>query len=529
MNRDAGRTERSRPQPLHVPRASFDQQPKSNPRLAAHAPAVRRFLVLFIVAIWPALASGGALWFADLGPYVRGGHLAVVTVQDALTTRPGALAGREEGAPAAAGEPASGGGLAAGAGGSVSGARSIAYSLLAYLAGLLAPGFLALAVIQAGVLAGLVSILAARQGGPLWLWSLAVLLGSAPLMASTASPDVWAGLTLLGVLILFRHGASMAWSERGFALAALAFGIAAHASHILLAIALAGGCLLAAGRSTRVQALLLLGGVGVGVAGVLAVSFIGFGEASLAPKRCPIVLARAIEDGPALWHLEEHCDEYRYTVCEVFPDGFPTDAGNFLWGEGGVRERATPAQMDAIRAEEGLILRRSLAEYPFHQARRAAANFAAQAVLVFDHSSLGRTAHYLGDGAAWPGGEPRRRATRVTVLLQALGLVGLPLVAGAGVILRIVPFGSAERRLVALAVLGLLANAAICGALSVPVWRYQARIVWVVPLVGAALLVRSRPFGAARSAERDLSVATLHHQAVVRDEERDPLPAAHGA
>ena len=38
----------------------------------------------------------------------------------------------------------------------------------------------------------------------------------------------------------------------------------------------------------------------------------------------------------------------------------------------------------------------------------------------------------------------------------------------------------------------LLLNAAICGALSGPHHRYQARVVWLLPLLAAGLLLRPR-------------------------------------
>ena len=71
------------------------------------------------------------------------------------------------------------------------------------------------------------------------------------------------------------------------------------------------------------------------------ISLVGFGEASVAPKRYPFALARSVADGPGLWHLEKHCDTYHYAVCEVFDD-IPKGVGEFLWEETGLRYRATP-------------------------------------------------------------------------------------------------------------------------------------------------------------------------------------------
>ena len=161
-----------------------------------------RFALLFLAALWPALVTGGALWFADIAPYVRGGFVAVETV---LSVADAQGADRGVGAAdAVAGAEASGGGLAGRAPAAVSGARSVAYSLFAYLTGIAAPRFLVLVFLQGAVLAGLVSILAGREGGPVWLWAGLVALGAGALGASAAGPDVWAGLLVLAARIRVR-------------------------------------------------------------------------------------------------------------------------------------------------------------------------------------------------------------------------------------------------------------------------------------------------------------------------------------
>ena len=452
-----------------------------------------RFAILLLASLWPALVTGGALWFPDIAPYVRGGYVAVETVI-------GEAAGQAADAPATDASPVGthaeaeeGGGLAARVSAPVSGVRSVAYSVFAYLGGIVAPGFLGVALVQGALLAALVGIVARREGGPIWFWGSVLALSAAPLTAASAGPDVFAGLLLLCVLIALRYGRRLGRGETALVLGTLAFAVAAHVSHVLLGGALALGVLLLGEGAQRKAGLLLAGGVAAGVAAVLAASLVGFGEASIAPKRYPIVLARAIEDGPALWHLEEHCAEYRYTVCEVFPDGIPGDVGSFLWQEGGVRDRATPTQMEAIRAEEALILRRAFAEYPFFQVRRAGGNFAEQFGAFLGTPRLGSRTLYEGEGAVARAGSPWRAAARLSVIGQGLVTIGAPLLLGGLAVIGAVRLDRSDLRLLALLALGLCANAAICGVLSVPEARYQARIVWVLPVVAAALLVRAGP------------------------------------
>ena len=57
-----------------------------------------------------------------------------------------------------------------------------------------------------------------------------------------------------------------------------------------------------------------------------------------------------------------------------------------------------------------------------------------------------------------------------------------------------------ERSIVLFVLAALLLNAAICGALSGPHPRYQARVVWLLPLLAGALWLRARPLPVPRAA-----------------------------
>jgi len=51
---------------------------------------------------------------------------------------------------------------------------------------------------------------------------------------------------------------------------------------------------------------------------------------------------------------------------------------------------------------------------------------------------------------------------------------------------------SSEGSWVAALVLGVLLNAAVCGALSTPKGRYQMRLIWVLPLAALVTLPRRK-------------------------------------
>lgn len=75
--------------------------------------------------------------------------------------------------------------------------------------------------------------------------------------------------------------------------------------------------------------------------------------------------------------------------------------------------------------------------------------------------------------------------TRIQLVLVALSALGL-------LVLSFTLYKKQQRHfliLIALLILFLLANAAVCGILSTPVNRYQARVIWLLPLFFIAWLV----------------------------------------
>jgi hypothetical protein len=144
--------------------------------------------------------------------------------------------------------------------------------------------------------------------------------------------------------------------------------------------------------------------------------------------------------------------------------------------------------MDRIRAEEGTIVRRATLTHPIVQIRRSATNAILQFVrfgprdLVFGTRMGG-----LGQPISLRPVEPDRPA------LKAIG----KLLIYASFITSILMLVAFRRRLTsreigALAVVGagLVANAAVCGALSGVADRYQGRVAWVLPTVAAMILLR---------------------------------------
>ncbi len=462
------------------------------------------FLAAILLLLWPALLNGGPLIFFDSAGYLDQGRQAVEGAVRLVSDRL---------SPGAAGEGAAAG-AAAEAAESANIVRSVAYSVFAYAASSTPLGewgvillHSVLIMILLGMLAGRDLLEAARPADI----ALAVLVCAAltplPWFVSYLMPDILAAVVILcGMLVVAGLGRIGFWGGL-FVFGASSFAMLSHYGHIPLGFgvgATALGLLLVQRRLSVAAVLVAALPVLVALGGNAAVNRVAFHEpgVGVASKRLPVLLARSLADGPARWHLEENCDAEGYAICEVF-DTFPSNLGEILWGEDGLMN-ASPAQMDRIRVEEPLILRRAFMEYPAEQTWSFVGNAVSQTwTFGMDDFSWVRLAR-LPDGNVdtSPLGPDRPRAgldmigqAHLAALIAAIVLIGLYVWRdGLGA-------GRREREVLFLAVAGLAINAAIFGGLSVPVDRYQGRVVWILPALAALFWLTRRSARATRVTE----------------------------
>lgn len=458
------------------------------------------FALFTLLLLWPLSLNWHPFYVADSASYLRGGEAGVNTGLSMLREWWHGLLGLsvEPGATADGGLSA----VVAAKVGQAGGTRSLIYSLLAYILRMPGQSLLALVVFQAAAVASLALLTrrlmapqAARPGQLAMIAGLA-LLTPVGWSAATAMPDIFAGIVLLGSIALTLFLERLALLERIGLVLLLALGISAHVSHLPLAAAtLATGAVLRfyLRKPLRVEAirdaLWIVSAPLLALAALFALSYVGFGTASVAPKRYPILLARSVSDGPGLRYLQAHCAIEKYAICEIFGTDFPTHPRKFLWERNGVRYRATPEQMERIRAEEWPIVRRAAAEYPMLQLRSSGSNFMRQlgsfglgkvdfkAALVVGANGRVDLVDVTED-------RPRLRAWLTGVIYAAFG-ASLAVIA----LLRR-RLTKMERGALLIAAVGLASNAAICGILSGVADRYQARVAWVIPLLAIVILMR---------------------------------------
>jgi hypothetical protein len=349
---------------------------------------------------------------------------------------------------------------------------------------------------------------AATPGVHLLACAAAALLTTAPFTIALLMPDVFAPIVLLALLLL--GFAPLSRTEAAWLVLLSAFGIAAHLSHLPLALALAVFVLLVArrlGPVLRAAAPLVLA-----VLLLLGTNLWGHGRATLSPHGATFALARLQADGPAAALIRARCPASGWYLC-AFADRLPMDSDAFLWEPDSPVNRAPDGTARflggaLLSAEARVIVAETLRAYPLQVAGTTALNALRQLVLATAGDTLVDTHLAAAVRPRIAEAFPAAELAAYDQALQARGL--LPAAAApflwphapvllAGAALALLAWwrlrGDARRiGLVVGVLVGVSANALATGGLSKPHLRYEARILWLMPVIaGLALLPRARP------------------------------------
>jgi len=291
-------------------------------------------------------------------------------------------------------------------------------------------------------------------------------------------------------------------SQRGACLATLCFAALAHSSNPLVIVAVPGACLAMSLGTQQAAApvlrsgALVLGAVCVGLAGELATNAVVQRSTGQAPIRPPFLMARLITDGPGADWARAHCASSPYVVCRYAANFGQGSSDDFLWDHDpriGVFSVASRDERVALAQEQLAFARDVVAAYPWRVAADAARNFGRQLTLTgisqftygpaevdyFAHKIPATDFAHLKDTLAAARRFPNTRLASVQALVSVLSVAVL--VGWAWRRWRTAP--RRWRVFAGLVVLGVLTNALVCGALSTPYDRYQARVVWLLPLL----------------------------------------------
>ncbi len=483
------------------------------------------FLGLLLISLWPSLFNHQPFFFDDTTTYLKGADAGMFkltgvasdwtpvtkNVPSALTAVQNASAAADlhntdflENQTILAG-------------------RSIYYGLLLYIGNLLG-GFWMTVVFQAALYLASIGLTLRHLDVFSWpRWTLVVLLlaviSPVAFYTSYLMPDLFAGLTILAAANLLIFGSRLSFAERSFWFFTLLLGVLFHSSHILLAAGMLVLGALVAGLPR-----LRLSGVGAGV--IVAAIILGFlGEGlfnfavtkltGAAPIRPPFIMARLIADGPGYDYLKKNCPVADFKVCDYL-DRLPTPNSDvFLWKHDKIEGVFTPEPIAVKRALSQEQYRFALAvvsSEPLSYLRSALKSLGLQLSLFgvpeFNYTGVQMSRYQKQFPQALKAGLQKTPAAQGTFPVESMGIVIYTttillfilylysLVTG-----RYAVLGNSTLALSLLIIGGIVANAVVCGLLSTPHDRYQARVIWLLPalVIMLELLLYTKKFPVAPS------------------------------
>ena len=408
--------------------------------------------------------------------------------------------------PAKVARLAPGAAKAGGYAGSYKRGRSIYYGAAAYLLDL-AGGLWAVVAAQAVLVAVTIALVYFRCLGltslPGFVVTIAAIAtaSSAALFANLVMPDVLTGIVVLDLAMLCGFWHRLHRGDRIFVVSSAVVAIIAHDTHLLVAAAVVGASLAARLATRRVAWPALgvaLGVVAVGVAAGMAFDAAVLDRTGQAPVRLPFMTAHLVGKPVLARFLATHCDgdPAPWHVC-AYRGRLPLNWIDFLFDNRptGTFAIAAPDARLAISREDVPLMLAVMRDAPGATAAALITDAGRQlgAFTLADLSQRDK-AGYI-DLHFPPAVRSSIHATRLWASNAAIDGLSRLQVAGVVVSLPVIGLavlglsrrrdGSAEPYLLLtwLVAAGVVGNAVVCGVLASPYDRFQARVVWLVPLL----------------------------------------------
>ena len=343
------------------------------------------------------------------------------------------------------------------------------------------------------------------------VFALAVF-SSLPWVTGEVLTDVFTPVVLLGFFLLAFAENDLSRTELIYVGILTTFAISTHLSHIPIAAGLVLLCfglrVFVSGKGKRIwrwTARLVLPLL-VAVASMIAVNVLNSQSFVLARNSNVFLLAKWIDEGPALAYLGDSCPEAGYALCGYLAELEGKSHDQLKWsGESPFRKIGT---FDELEPEARAIVRGTFYSHPQEILRKS----------LID-AGLQFTRFQAGDGltqefARWVGehvgrvygeevGRPflvskQARGDLPVALFRKLHLIGLAIMGALclGCLRRRHLLTPEWSRLFLFVFVGIVWSASVTGALSGPYDRYLARIIWLlcfVGLIGLLPLARHRP------------------------------------
>lgn len=379
-------------------------------------------------------------------------------------------------------------------------------------------------LVQGALLAHILQLTARSvSGGRIMMPEMLLIVGalsvfsSLPWITGQILPDVFTPIVLLCVFLLAFGGAELSRAEMFYVGVLTVLAITTHLSHVPIAfglILLAIMMKLLFWRDQLHVAQLWLGlglPFSIALALMIGANWVSSREVALSRNSNVFLLAKWIDQGPALSYLKEACPGAGYALCRQLKDLEGKTHDDLKWGnDSPFRKIGT---FDELEPEARLIVRATLRKYPYAILRQAFIDVGIQLSRFQAGDGLSpQFARMVGEhvgsvfGAAVGSAfiETKQGQGKLPIWeFRWLHLVSLVIATGicfACIVFWRDALSGKLQALLSFVLLGIAWNAIVTGALSGPYDRYLARVIWLICFV--ALLM-------ARAAVRETKMPTL--------------------
>lgn len=364
------------------------------------------------------------------------------------------------------------------------------------------------------------SIFAIRNPAAVLAASIILTCTSLPWFVGQIMPDIFTSVLVLALLLIVMGWPRLDVAERAFSLALVALCISMHNGNFLITLVAlpAVGALYAAGWRAGPQALrrlaLSLAAIAVGVVSLVGANLAARGQLTISSGAPVFLFAKLLDDGPALTMLENECPEKHYAACaqleriEAYranPSEWPratTLSDFFLW-EGPLESLGWFSP--SFEAEAKLLNTESLRYVSWPRQAGVSLGHAARqfvsvetgdgltalskdeqpspAILkIFGEKVYSDYANSMQERGLLDFSQ-LNRLHRVLLILSALVLATLSVTRWRDD--KSIAFVSL------FTLVFLMGNATVTGVLSAVHDRYQSRVIWIVPLLACAALLKT--------------------------------------
>ena len=476
-----------------------------------------RHIACVLALMWVPLANGQPFFFPDTTSYVRAGDMAVyIASRGRFSTvwskEYKSAIDRRLGRPVLGGEQLSQvRGMPKGndiSSGNIMSGRSPYFGILLYLSYVLSD-FWIFVLLQAIVSYALI-LLSLRRFD---LDQPRAVVGVVALCAATVSlpfynglllADALAGFGILAFLLLATYRGEPRWCEIGFLLMVLAMSVISHLTHLVMLLAMFGAMIVAGlvRQNWRPSRLAVLSGIGAGAVGFASLAITSAIVQQVfhkPPQLVPLMTARFIADGPGADFVRSGCGGYDFLACKKLPPVISSSA--YLWATDsrhGMYMLLPSEQRFRMAAEDGRFALAVFRAYPIRQSAMIFYNTAKQ-LGTFALAGLNTGCFNLpGCWSSLPDGI-RGQLTRTLsgrnawpVHFLSIWLYGVVISSILVIALILVPLrrklpvaGATLMVWLVLAFIAILTCSIFGGAISEPQYRYQGRLIWLVPFLAS--------------------------------------------